>query len=176
MNVRTHTGQLLGIAVAAAPDPSVMILVPSARHSAVVICGCMSVGKPGIRQGLDVGLGQLALAANEHRIVKLGDLNAHLTQLCGDALQMTRNNILHQNRTAAGCNGCHEGARLDLIRNDGVTAAVQALYTADLDHIGAGALNIRTHCIQEVRQIDNVRLLRAVLHNRLTLWPERLRA
>ena len=87
-----------------------------------------------------LGLGQLALAANEHRIVKLGDLNAHLAQLCGDALQMTRNNILHQNRTAAGCNGCHEGARLDLIRNDGVTAAVQALYTADLDHIGAGAL------------------------------------
>ena len=82
---------------------------------------------------------------------------------------MTRNNILHQNRTAAGCNGCHEGARLDLIRNDGVIAAMQALYTANLDHISTGALNIRAHCIQEVRQIDNVRLLRAVLHNRLTL-------
>ena len=27
--------------------PSVMMLVPSARQSAVVICGCMSVGKPG---------------------------------------------------------------------------------------------------------------------------------
>ena len=46
---------------------------------------------------------------------------------------------------------------------------MQAFYTADFNNIGASALNVRAHCVQEVRQIDNVRLLCAVFHNGLAL-------
>ena len=86
---------------------------------------------------------------------------------------MTRNDVLHQNRTAAGSSRRHEGARLDLVRNDGVAAAVQALHAADLDHVRARALDVCAERVQEVRQIDDMRLLCAVLHDGLALCQNR---
>ena len=82
---------------------------------------------------------------------------------------MFGNDILYRYAAAGSCHGSHVGAGFDLIGNDGISAAHQALYAADLDHIGTGAHNIGAHGIEEVGQIYDMRLLGGVFNNGLTL-------
>ena len=173
MDVRTHAGQFLGISVTAVPhalgdDARTLCQAERGRHLR------LHVGREaGIRHGLDIGPGQPPLAAHQHRVVKLGHLNVHLLELCRDALQMFGDDVLNQHRAAAGCDRSHKGARLNLVRNDGVAAAVQALDAADLDYIRARSLNVCPHRVQEVRQVHDMRLLGAVFHNGLALGEHR---
>ena len=46
---------------------------------------------------------------------------------------------------------------------------MQALHAADLDHVRARALDVCAERVQEVRQIDDMRLLCAVLS--MMVWP-----
>ena len=46
-----------------------------------------------------------------------------------------------------GGGGDHQRARLDLIRDDGIAAAVQLLHPAYADGIGAGALDVGAHAV-----------------------------
>ena len=58
-----------------------------------------------------------------------------------------------------GSSGCdHQSPGFDLIRNDTVVAAVQALYTADANSISANATNTRSHLIEKVGHVDHMRL------------------
>ena len=64
--------------------------------------------------------------------------------------------------------GCrkHVGARLDLIRNDRILGTVKLRYSDNTNDIRPGTFDIRTHTVQEIRHIDNMRLLRTVFNHR----------
>ena len=59
----------------------------------------------------------------------------------------------------------HKSTGFDLIRDDGVIAAMQLTDTLDTDHVHAGASDARAHTVQEVRDVNDVRFLRDVLHH-----------
>ena len=82
---------------------------------------------------------------------------------------MLGGDIFDQNVAAGGSSGNHVAARLDLVRDDAVSAAVHLFHAAHLDHIGAGTAHIRAAHIQEVCQINNMGLLGAVFQNGLAL-------
>ena len=107
-------------------------------------------------------MAQLAAAADDQIVVLLLDLHAHLLQLCGDAVHVLGDDAAHADLSARGGNGRHVGACLDLVGDDGVGAAVQALHARDADGVGAGALDVRAHGVEEVGEIDDVRLLRRI--------------
>ena len=75
---------------------------------------------------------------------------------------MLGDHIFDEYLTACGGHGGHIGAGLDLVGNDAVAAAGQMIYTANLDGVGAGSLDVGTHGIEEVGQVHNVRLLGGV--------------
>ena len=59
----------------------------------------------------------------------------------------------------------HKGSGLDLIRNYRILRSVEPLYTADLDHIRSCPADIRSHTVQEIRHVYNMRLLGNILQN-----------
>ena len=95
--------------------------------------------------GLYIAAGQGLKAGDPHRVVILNDLRTGLLQLSADRLQMLGNHILHQHIAAAGSSRHHIGARLDLVRDNGVGAAVHLLHPANFNYICAGAAHIGTH-------------------------------
>ena len=108
-------------------------------------------------------MAQAAVAAHEHAVAALDDGHAHLAQLRADALEMARNHVRQAHFTAGGGAGRHIRARLDLVGDDAVRATVQTLDTLDTDRIRTGAANVRTHGVEEVGKVDDVRLARRVL-------------
>ena len=122
----------------------------------------------GIGAGLYRGLAQGAAAHHPDGIIKHDDLGSHFLKLGGDALHVLGNDVLHQNIAAGRGNGSHIGARLDLIRDNGIGAAPQRIDPPDLDGIGTGAGNPGAHGIEEVRQVHNVGFLGSVFDDRLT--------
>ena len=71
---------------------------------------------------------------------------------------------------AAGCgSGYHESARLYLVGDNGVIAAMQLFHALDPDGVGACALNICAEHIKEISNVNNVRLLRGVGNYRCAL-------
>ncbi len=71
--------------------------------------------------------------ADEHGVALLLHLHAHLHQLGGDAVQMLGNDVVDADLAAGGGHGGHIGARLDLVGDDGVGAAPEALHALDAD-------------------------------------------
>src|SRR6266851_4783053 len=70
----------------------------------------------------------------------------------------------------AGDGACDEvRAALDTIGQDFVGRAVEALHAFDDDSVGAGALDLRAHRAEEIRQVDHFGLARGVLQHGLTL-------
>jgi hypothetical protein len=63
--------------------------------------------------------------------------------------------------------GDQVGAGLDPIGQHIVTSTVQPLDALNHDRVGAGAANFCTHRIEEVGEIDHLRLTRRVLDDRL---------
>ena len=61
------------------------------------------------------------------------------------------------------------GAGLDPVRQDAVDGAMQAGHAVDADLRRAGALDPRPHRVQAAREIDDLRLARGVLEDRLPL-------
>ena len=76
-------------------------------------------------------MAQSAVAAHEHAVAALDDGHAHLAQLCADALEMARDHVRQEHFTAGGGAGRHIRARLDLVGDDAVRAAVQTLDALD---------------------------------------------
>ena len=101
--------------------------------------------KAGIGQRLDVGAAKLARAAHEQRVVLLLDLHTHLLELGGDAVHVLGDDAAHEDLSAAGGDSRHVGARLDLIGDNGIRAAVELVHAENADGVGAGALDVRAH-------------------------------
>ena len=116
-----------------------------------------------IRERLHIGRMLHRRAHDAYGLIVLIDRVAHLEQLRGDRLQVLRDDVLDQDVTTGCGGGTHEGACLDLVRDDGIGRAMQATDATDADRIGTSALDVGAHRVQEVRDIDDVRLLRHVL-------------
>ena len=93
-------------------------------------------------------------------------------QLGGDAVHVLGDDVADLDLPAAGGHSRHIGARLDLVGNDGVGAAVELLHAADLDDVGAGALDIGAHGVEEVGHVHDVGLLGHVFHHRQPLGQD----
>ena len=166
LNVCAHAAKFGGVAEA--------VVIDALGHKTGADCSSktdrdlwLHVGREaGIRHGLDVCAVQPVGRFDADGVVIFRDVRADLAQLCSDAVEMLRNDILDQHIAADSCRGRHIGACFDLIGNDGIAAAVQRLDAADLDHVGACAGNLRAHGVQEVRKIHDVRLFGAVFDNR----------
>ena len=76
---------------------------------------------------------------------------------------MLRNDIPDRYITAGTCRGKHISSCLNLVRNDRILCGMQLLNTHDTDHIRTGAFDVRSHTVQEVRDVNHVRFLGTVL-------------
>ena len=79
---------------------------------------------------------------------------------------MLGNDVLHQNIAADGCGRSHIGTGFNLIGDNAVIGAMQHIYPTDFNDIGAGAADIRSHGIEEVGQIDNMRFFGHIFQHR----------
>ena len=82
---------------------------------------------------------------------------------------MLGNDIFNQHLSAGRRHGGHIGPRLNLIGNDRVSAAAPFVNALDLDCIRPRAAHIGPHGVQEIRQIDDMRLFRGVFNDRGSL-------
>ena len=97
------------------------------------------------------------------------DRRAGFLQLVDDRIQVLRPRVLDPD-VAAGDGARHQiGAGLDAVGQHFVGGAVQALHALDDDPVGAGALDLRAHRDQEIRQIDHFGLARRVLEHGLAV-------
>ena len=123
-------------------------------------------GEAGVRHSLELERLKLAGARDTQRVVEFLHLAAGRAQLGGDGLHVLRDNVVQRDVPLRDSGGHHIAAGLDLVGNDGVVAAVHLLDAVDLDDVGTGAVYVCTHHIQEIGQIDNVRLTGHVFKNR----------
>jgi hypothetical protein len=79
---------------------------------------------------------------------------------------MLGDDVLDEHVPADGRGGRHVGAGLDLVGDDGIGAAAQLAHAADLDDVGARAGDLRAHGVEEVGEVDDMGLLRAVFDDR----------
>ena len=78
---------------------------------------------------------------------------------------MLGNDIFNQHLSAGRRHGGHIGPRLNLIGDNRVSAAAQFVHALDLDGIRPRAAHIGPHGVQEIRQIDDMRLFRGVFNH-----------
>ena len=120
-------------------------------------------GKARIGESLGIGRPQPSRGDDAHLIVGFVDLTSDLKELGRERLQMLGNDIFdHDIPLGRRCRK-HKGARFDLVGNDRISGSVQILNALDADHIRSGSLDLGAHAVEEVRRIDNVRLLGRIL-------------
>ena len=78
---------------------------------------------------------------------------------------MLRNNILDKNVSVRCGGGDHICASLDLVGDYRIVAAVHVLDSADFNCIRTGSANVRAHGVEEVREVNYVRLFCGVFNN-----------
>ena len=120
-------------------------------------------GEAGIGHGLDVGALDVLVAGDPDGVALLLDLNAHLHQLGGDAVHVLGDDVADEDTAAGGSHGGHISARLDLVGDDGIGAAVEGFHAVDLDDVGAGAHDVGAHRVEEVGHVHDMRFLGGVL-------------
>ena len=79
---------------------------------------------------------------------------------------MLRNNILDQNISPRGGCGAHERGSFYLIRNNRVSCSMKLLDTLNSYDIRTCTLDICTHAVQKIGNIDHMRLLSGILYYR----------
>ena len=112
---------------------------------------------------------QRILCDDTYCIIKLLNLTSHFDQFRTGCLQMLRNDIFYCDITM--CCGCrkHKCTCLNLIRNDRIFRLVQFLNTGNTDHVSSGSADIGSHPVQEICHINDMRLFRCILDDRLSL-------
>ena len=99
----------------------------------------------------------------------LFNADAHLLQLRGDRFKVFGDHV-GNGQPASGCRRSHHiRAGLDHIRNDRISHAVQRIHALDFDDIGTRADDVGAARIEEVGQVDHMRLLCRILDYRLPL-------
>ena len=77
---------------------------------------------------------------------------------------MLGNDVLDRNVALCSGRRKHKCAGFDLIRNDGVVRSVKTADTLNSDDVRAGAFDPCAHAVEEVGQVDHVRLFRGILN------------
>ena len=172
--MRAHAHQLADVLVAVVPH----VLVDDARaryaHQQRRELRLTVRREARVRHRLDVHpLERLDRRVKNQRFVVFRDLYAHLAELRRNGLQMLWCDVGYRNLAACRRRRTHIGARFDLIGNDRIGDAVHRAYAADLDDVGSRASDVRSHRVEEVREVDDVRLLRRVLDDRQSLCAAR---
>ena len=85
---------------------------------------------------------------------------------------MLGDDILHQDLAAGGSHGGHIGACLNLVGNDGVAAAPQAVHALNFNGVRAGTPDVGAHRVEEVGQVHDMRLLGSVLDDGVAFRPD----
>ncbi len=106
---------------------------------------------------------------NANCTVKLLHLATNLKELCCRGLQMLGNDIFYHDITLCRSGCKHKGPRLNLIRNNRVLCLVKLLHTADTNNIRTCTFDIGSHTVQEIRNVYDMWLPRAVLNNRISI-------
>ena len=166
LNARTHAVELGGVAEA--------VIVNALGHKACPLGQRhthgdlrLHVGREArIRHGLHIRAAKTVVGFDADRVVILRNLCTHLAQLRGDAVEVLRNDVIDRHIAAHGSRRSHIGSGLDLVGNDRVIAALQLANAANLNDIGSRAGYLRAHSVQEVRKVNDMRLLRAVFDDR----------
>ena len=78
---------------------------------------------------------------------------------------MLGDDVAELHRAAAGGHGGHIGPGLDLVGDDGVGPAPEAVHPPDLDDVGARAHDVGPHGVEEIGQIDYMGLFCGVFDN-----------
>ena len=153
---------------------SVTRLTPSACVASAMYCACMSVGKPGYSSVEISAARKRAVGAHAHRIgPEHIDAHAGLLQLGDHRAQMRRVAVGHDQVAAGDGAGDQKRSRLDAVGIDAVARAVQAGHALHADGRRAGALDLRAHGGEQRGQVGDLRLARAVLHQRFALGQHR---
>ena len=127
-------------------------------------------GKAGILFGGDVGGAQLRRGAHAHRIgAEHIDARAGFVELGDHGAQVRRIAVGHGQIAAGDGAGDQKCSRLDAVGVDAVARAVQAGHAAHADGGGARAFDLRAHGGEQRGQVGDLRLARAVLHQRFAL-------
>ena len=162
LDVGAHAAELVGIAIAVVPNALVEDAGPLGQAQDRRDLGLHVRGEAGVRHGLHVGAGELALPTDDEGVALLFDVHAHLHELGGDAVEMLGDDVVDADLTPGGGNGGHVGARLDLVGDDGVTSALELFHAPDLDDVRPRTHDVRAHGVEEVGQVHDVRLLGGV--------------
>jgi hypothetical protein len=101
------------------------------------------------------------------------DRRARLAQLEQHGVEVIGPRALHAHSPTGDCARHQVGTGLDPVRQNVVARAAQALDTLDHDLVGPGAADLRAHRDQEVGEIDDLRLARRVLDDRLAFGERR---
>ena len=119
-----------------------------------------------VGKGLDVGRDQFVqVAAHAQAVDFVVDGRAAFHELRDDGTDVIRHAVLDQNVASGDRRGDHERSGLDAVRDDRVAGAVQRIDTFDADRIGAGAFDLSPHLVEEVREIDDLGLLRRIFND-----------
>ena len=122
-----------------------------------------------MRHRLELERLQLTAAGDAQCIIEFFDLTACSPQLGRNRLHVLGDDIVQHDVTLCDSGGHHIAACLDLVRNDGIVAAMHLFDAVDLNDIGTGAVYISTHHVQEVGKIHDMRLTRNIFQNGRTL-------
>ena len=101
-----------------------------------------------------------------YSIIKFFNLTADFFQFGCSCFQMFRDNILNGNITTGCCSCEHKCSGFNLIRDDGIFSTVKFLNTFDTYNICTCTFDVGAHAVQEVRNINDMRLSCCILNDR----------
>ncbi len=102
------------------------------------------------------------VAPDDHVVVPNFNSDSALTKLGDDRLQMRRYDVRNSERPASDCRSQHKSPSLNSVWDNGMFGSMQTCDSLDFDGVSACALDLRSHFVQEVRKVDNLRLLSCV--------------
>ena len=146
----THLAQLVHIAEAVIPHAlgdGGGTLCHAEQHTHQ---GLHIGGEARVRHGVDLQRQDIAFAGDADGIIEFLHIHTGTAELCRNGFQMLGGDIFDQNVAAGGSSGNHVAARLDLVRDDAVSAAVHLFHAAHLDHIGAGTDVIKVRGVEKM--------------------------
>ncbi|SIA56478.1 Uncharacterised protein [Mycobacteroides abscessus subsp. abscessus] len=116
-----------------------------------------------MRHGLDINSLQLIRADDTDSFAFLDESDTHFLHFGNQGCHMFRNCILYQHVSACDSSCYHKGSCLDAVRDDVMDCSEKHVYAFDFDRSCACAFYFCPHFIEEVSEVDNLRLFCNVL-------------
>src|SRR5450830_638909 len=99
----------------------------------------------------------------DYGVILRSDLRAGLAQLFHHRFEYARTGVPEPHRSSGRGGGHEEGAGLYAVGHDAVLGARERAHALDGNRVAAGALDVRPHRLEAVREIDDFGLARRVL-------------